>query len=37
MGPNKEVVDDGILPLQEAVGLSSAILAMLGVTWPLVG
>jgi len=29
-----EVVDDGILPLQEAVGLSSAILAMLGVSSP---
>ena len=35
-GSTEEVVDDGILPLQEAVGLSSAILAMLGVTWPVV-
>jgi len=29
-----ELLDDGILPLQEAVGLSSAILSMLGVSSP---
>ena len=31
---HEEVLDDGILSLQEAVGLSGAILAMLGVTRP---